>query len=382
MKKVRIDGDSLYVILETIEDMRDNRGKKHKLIDIFILTLYGLLLGYRDFVTICYFLERYKKYFVGLLGLKHGIPSHDTFSRVIGQIDSADFLSVLLTSLERAKFESSDHIAIDGKAIRAARDTINKKQPPYIVSAFDCKKLVSLSQIKVGDKKNEITTIPELLKRIYIKDKTVTIDAIGCQKPIVDQIIAGKGNYLLSVKSNQKYLHKELISIFKRVKIDGLYVTHDKDHGRIEKRIHQTIVLDESSQKFFTRQGWNGIKMIGEIIRERSIGSEKSITKTYYITNKIMSNEEFGLTVREHWAIENNLHWTLDNYFMEDRSTARKDEAMENLSIFRKLVYNMMHTVGKERKKPKNQLFIDMNYDFTEIEKLLFDAIKIRPEMR
>mgnify|MGYP001194440286 CR=1 FL=1 len=376
MKRVKIDVDSLYVIFSKIPEYRDNRGKKHQLIDIFILTTFGLLCGFTDFENMQYYLKRNEKYFSGLLNLKNGIPSHDTFTKIFREIDPKDFMDCFMSVLDKMYKESGDHIALDGKAIRAARDKINKEHTPYIVSAFDTEKLVSISQIKVKHKSNEIPALFDLIKIINIKEKVVTIDAIGCQTEIASLINQREGYYILTVKNNQKELYESIDELFSTYNSIP-YITKDKGHSRIEVRKHSTIQLDNYSREYFRSMGWDNIKVVGRINRYRElIGEEGSQTKTYYISNKNISNEELATYVRNHWRIENNLHYILDERFKEDRCTARADNAMENLSILRKIIYNLMHMVGKQRNKTKNKMFIDVRMELSEIEALIFDALK------
>lgn len=372
----RIDVKSLYVIFSKIPEYRDNRGKRHQLIDIFILTTFGLLCGFTDFENMQYYLERNEKYFSKLLDLKNGIPSHDTFSRIFREIDPRDFMDCFMRVLDGIYLESGNHIALDGKAIRAARDKVNKENTPYIVSAFDADKLVSISQVKVKHKSNEIPALFDLIKIINIKEKVVTIDAIGCQTGIASLINQRKGYYILTVKKNQKELYEAIDELFN----DGhnpFYTTKDKGHSRIEVRDHSIIQLEDYGCKYFENMGWTNIKVVGMIKRYREVkGEEASNTVTYYISNKNITDMELATYVRNHWRIENNLHYILDERFKEDRCTARVDNAMENLSILRKIIYNLMHTVGKQRNKTKNKMFIDVRMELSEIEGLIFDALK------
>jgi len=372
----RIDVKSLYVIFSKIPEYRDNRGKRHQLIDIFILTTFGLLCGFTDFENMQYYLERNEKYFSKLLDLKNGIPSHDTFSRIFREIDPRDFMDCFMRVLDGIYLESGNHIALDGKAIRAARDKVNKENTPYIVSAFDADKLVLISQVKVKHKSNEIPALFDLIKIINIKEKVVTIDAIGCQTEIASLINQRKGYYILTVKKNQKELYEAIDELFNDVH-NPSYITKDKGHSRIEVRDHSVIQLEDYGCKYFENMGWANIQVVGMIKRYREVkGEDASNTVTYYISNKNITDRELATFVRNHWRIENNLHYILDERFKEDRCTARADNAMENLSILRKIIYNLMHTVGKQRSKTKNKMFIDVRMELSEIEGLIFDALK------
>ena len=177
---------SLFNHFEVLDDPRDIRGKRHQLINILIMTIYGILCGYTDFTNLADFLKVHVDYFIKLLNLKNGTPFHDTLSNVFVCIDSKKFMEIFITWIKEITQEKGMHISIAGKAIKSAKDN------PYIVSAFLSDIGISLAQVKVADKSNEITAIPELLELIDIKNKIITIDAIGTQKNICNQIVFKK----------------------------------------------------------------------------------------------------------------------------------------------------------------------------------------------
>ena len=183
---------SLVNHFEILEDPRDIRGRKHELINILIMTIYGILCGYTDFENLADFLKVKEDYFINLLNLENGTPSHDTLSRVFAIIDSKNFLEIFITWIKEIIEEKGLHISIDGKAIKSARDKINGGNTPYIVSAFLSDIGLSIGQVKVDDKSNEITAIPELIKLLDIEGKIITIDAIGTQEDICNLITSEK----------------------------------------------------------------------------------------------------------------------------------------------------------------------------------------------
>ena len=178
--------------IEILEDPRDIRGKKHKLSDILIMTIYGVLCGYTDFVNMTDFLTLHEQYFIDLLELENGIPSHDTFSRVFSSIDSKKFTDIFVEWIKDIVKQNGLHVAIDGKAIKSARDKVKGGNTPYILSGFLCDIGLSIGQIKVDDKSNEVTAIPDLLDLIDVKGKIITIDAIGTQEEIANKIVYEK----------------------------------------------------------------------------------------------------------------------------------------------------------------------------------------------
>ena len=206
---------NLFERFEILEDPRDVRGKKYKLIDILVMTIYGLLCGLKDFVNIADFMKLKEEYFTKLLKLENGTPSHDCLSDVFAAIDSKKFMEVFIEwTKDIIKNKTGKNISIDGKAVKSATDKINNGNIPYIVSAFIGEIGLSIGQVKVDDKSNEITAIPDLLDLLDIKGATITIDAIGTQEEIVNKIVDKEAHYVLPVKDNQKELRKQIKSQF------------------------------------------------------------------------------------------------------------------------------------------------------------------------
>jgi predicted transposase YbfD/YdcC len=366
--------NTLAAILGSIEDPRDNRGKRHKLLDIFIMTVFGLLWGHTDFTNMVIDLKYHETYFTELLGLENGIPSHDTFSAAFSIINPAEFLECFIQWLADLTRPQGKHVAIDGKAIRAACEKVYRKKVPMLINAFMVDTGICIGQLKVDAKTNEIKGIPDLLDWLDLKGAVVTTDAIGCQKEIT-KILLGKGaDFVLPVKDNQANLHKDIklemdmiiaqqqleVSVAKQyaekgIKIAmpltdmlGIYQEFDKCHSRIERRTY--YVLNDASCVF--KDVWPDVAAVGMVVRERLVihrGEDKEImdeeptveTESYIISRQ-MNAEEFACFSRHHWAIENGLHWVLDDALREDRCTARKGHATENIGLMRKIVYNML----------------------------------------
>lgn len=199
---------------KVLEDPRDIRGKRHNLIDILIMTIYGILCGFTDFVNIADFLKLKEDYFTELLGLKYGTPSHDCLNRVFAIIDPKKIMNLFIEWIKEIVKENGGFVAIDGKAIRSVTDKINNGNIPYIVSTFLTDIWVSVGQVKVDDKSNEITAIPELLDLLNIKGKIVTIDAIGTQENIINKIVEKGASFALKVKNNQSNLLDDIKTYF------------------------------------------------------------------------------------------------------------------------------------------------------------------------
>lgn len=371
--------NTLYNHFEVLEDTRDIRGKKHELINIIIMTIYGVLCGYTDFVNMTDFLELHEDYFIDLLSLENGIPSHDTFSRVFAIINSKEFMNIFIEWIKEIIGQKGLHIAIDGKAVKSARDKVNKGNVPYILSGFLCDIGLSIGQIKVDDKSNEITAIPNLLDLIDVKGKIITIDAIGTQEEIANKIVyEKKAAYMLKVKDNQKDLKDDIKTYFdlglKRDSTDIIIVETDyeKEHGRIEKR---TYYLSYDVSCISNKEKWKSVKAIGRIDVYREENGKASTTKNYYILSQQFNIDKFISITREHWNIECSLHWRLDVILDEDHSTNKKDNSIDNLAIIRKIVFNLArldNSMGTLTLKKKLTRYL---HDFRNIENLIFNVI-------
>ncbi|MCX4255266.1 MAG: ISAs1 family transposase, partial [Bacilli bacterium] len=361
------------------EDFRDIRGKKHELVNIIIMTIYGVLCGYTDFVNMADFLELNEEYFITLLNLENGIPSHDTFSRVFASLNSKELMDIFINWTKDVVKEKGLHIALDGKAIKSARDKINNGNIPYILSGFLCDIGLSIGQIKVDDKSNEITAIPELLDLIDFKGKIITIDAIGTQEDIANKIVIDKkAAYMLKVKDNQKDLKDDIKTYFDlELKKDSSDIAiaetnYEKNHGRIEKR---TYYISYDTECISDKNKWKTVKAIGRIDVYREEYGKVSITKNYYILSEKFNIDRFINVTREHWNIECSLHWRLDVILNEDHSTNKKDNSIDNLTIIRKIVFNLArldNSMGNLTLKKKLTRYA---FDFQNIENLIFNVI-------
>lgn len=370
---------NLFEKFEVLEDPRDIRGKKYKLIDILIMTIYGLLCGLKDFTNIADFMKLKEDYFTELLNLENGTPSHDCLSDVFAAIDSKKFMEIFIEwTKEIVKNKTGKNISIDGKAIKSATDKINNSSIPYIVSAFIGEIGLSIGQVKVDDKSNEITAIPDLLDLLEIDGATITIDAIGTQEEIVNKIVNKRGHYVLPVKDNQKELKKQIKSQFDSY--NNLYGNKDilnkktleKDHGRIEKREY-FLCYDVSKIK--DKIKWKTVKAIAYTKVSRTSNDETSVTENYYIIDYKISIEKLIETIRDHWNIECGLHWKLDVILDEDHSRNRIENSISNLSIMRKIIFNLASLDNSFGKVPLQKKLTRYMLDFKNIEKLIFEII-------
>ena len=370
---------NLFERFEVLEDSWDERGKKYKLIDILIMTIYGLLCGLKDFTNIADFMKLKEDYFTKLLNLENGTPSHDCLSDLYASIDPKQFMKIFIEWIKDIlEKKTGKKISIDGKAIKSATDKINNGNIPYIVSAFIGEIGLSIGEVKVDDKSNEITAIPELLDLLDIEGATITIDAIGTQEDIVNKIVNKGGHYVLPVKDNQRILKKEIKSQFDSYNnlLGNPEVFHkstvDKDHGRIEEREYY---LTYNTSKITDKEKWNTVNAVAYMRVTRTEQDETTITDNYYIIDNKIEIDKLIDAIRDHWNIECGLHWRLDVILDEDHSTNKVGNSIENLSIIRKIIFNLASLDNRFGKVPLQRKLTRYMLDFENIEKLIFEVI-------
>jgi predicted transposase YbfD/YdcC len=334
--------DSLFVKhLDRIEDPR-HHNKRHRLSDMLVIALCALISGADSWTQVAEYGRSKLAWFSEFLQLPSGIPSHDTFGRLFARIDPKSFQN-FFTRWVQDLSESlmGKTVAIDGKTLRGSHDKINGKSPIHMVSAWASDIRLVLGQLKTDDKSNEITAIPELIKMLALKGAIVTIDAMGCQKKITDAIIKEEADYVIQVKDNQQRLHED-IALFFQDPVNACFHTFetiDGDHGRVETRRYFTT---DDIDWLQGKHEWAGIKTICMVNRERYVNGKTSAETSYFISSLENKTPAIANAIREHWGIENGLHWCLDISFREDLSRVRKDHAPENLGILRHMAINLL----------------------------------------
>lgn len=343
--------------LETVSDPRQQCKVKHSIKDIVGIVLFATLANANEWTEIILFAEENEDFLKQYLDLPNGIPSHDTLSRVMGIIDPKFMQSLYLqwnTYINTNEGEKIKKILnIDGKTMRGSGN-VNQKAL-HVVSVWSDADGISLGQKVVDEKSNEIIAIPELLEEINIKGSIVTIDAMGTQVKIAEQIKKQKGNYVLAVKGNQGNLYEEIKTYFedeeelKQIKEAGGYKrTAEKARSQIEVReYYQTAEIGWMEEK----KRWKGLKSIGMVQNTiTKSNGEKVIERRYYITSEPVDIEIFAKSCRGHWAIE-SMHWHLDVTFKEDSNKILEKTANENLTIIRRWALGILKTVELSTKK-------------------------------
>lgn len=375
---------SLIEHFQHLSDPRVDRTKDHDLIDVLVIAVCCLLCAGESFNDMEDFGKAKYDWFKTFLKLRNGIPSHDTFNRVFQALDPKQFLECFLSwtqSLRQAV--AQEIVALDGKALRRA---LNKEQSPkYVVSAWAESNNLVLGQLKVEDKSNEITAVPELLRVLELSGCIVTVDAMGCQKKIAKEIIEADADYVLALKGNQEKVHEEVKSFLdttleeqkkKRPKGAALSKelaslrqceTLEKDHGRIEtRRYYQSDYLDW----FADKSKWEGLRSVGMVESVREVGGKTTVERRYYLSSLKLDVQTFARAVRGHWGVENKLHWVMDVCFREDQSRARAGYAAENLATLRRLALNLLKR-EKTKKRGIRGKQLNASWDHPYLLKLL-----------
>lgn len=357
------------IIFSELKDpRRTNKGNhKHLLSDIIFLVISAVICGASDWDEIELFGENQLNWLKKFGQFSNGVPSHDTINRVISSINPKEFSNCFIKWVnEISRLNKGEVIAIDGKRICGSYDKNAGKSAIHMVSAFASDNGLCLGQISTNEKSNEITAIPELLDCIAVAGCTVSIDAMGCQTSIAEKIRDKGANYILAVKGNQGSLEQGIMDTIKFNKPTDTNSDIDTGHGRIETR---NCRLYNISDHVENPGRWKDVRTIIEIEAERTIKStgESSIQKRYYITNLDKDAKYINKAVRNHWAIENKLHWVLDVTFGEDASRKRKDFAAENFNTISKIALTMLaNEKSVKASKKSKRLMAAVNQKFRE----------------
>ena len=330
-----------------LSDPRLEHKKYHKLLDIVVIAICAVVCGANHWTNVETFGRSKFNWLQSFLELPAGIPSHDTFRRVFMLLDPEEFRKCFLSWVKAvSQVTNGEVIAIDGKQLRRSHNKKLGEKAIHMVSAWATQNELVLGQVKVDDKSNEITAIPKLLKMLEISGCIITIDAMGCQKDIAQQIINQKGDYVLSLKKNHKTLFLQVENLFtnlisNKIQFD-YHQTKEKSHGRLEIRQCWTVQLTDLSEPLYKSNEWKNLKTIVMIKSKRVLNGKEENKTRYFISSLSCGAKKHLGAVRSHWKIENSLHWVLDIGFREDESRLRTGHGPQNFAMLRHFALNLL----------------------------------------
>jgi predicted transposase YbfD/YdcC len=369
---------SLADHFDDLPDPRLDRNKEHALLDILVIAVCGILAGCDSWADVERFGRAKTDWFRTFLRLPNGIPSHDTFGRVFARLDAEAFGACFTAWMTAACAELGlKQVAIDGKTMCGSRGP--QGTAAHVVSAFATANGVTLGQRKVDEKSNEITGIPELLKVLDIAGALVTIDAMGCQTKIADQVRAGGADYLLAVKENQPTLYGDidrfvtdaLANDYRGVE-HSFWEAEERSHGRDEFR---ACYVFDAADVVRDVAAWRDLKTVVMIVSSRVANGQTADEVRYYISSRQASAKAFAASVRNHWGIENGLHWVLDVCFGDDASRVRNGHGPENFALLRRLALAVLKQ-QKDKHSIRGRRLV-AGWDHSYLEQLLLDFLRI-----
>lgn len=376
----------LLRFFDDLPDPRSHVNRHHPLGEVIVISICAVIANADGPTAIARWAELNRPWLKKHLTLPHGTPGKDTIRRVLSSLEPlvfqrcfAQWLETLRVAESGSRDGSDDdasndsqramrHVAIDGKTLRRSHDKKNGLGPLHMVSAWASDCGIALGQVATDEKSNEITAIPELLKIIDVEDTVVTIDAAGCQKNIARQIIQGKGDYVLALKSNQKKLFNEVQLILGCHMRDDFadcpvsrHVEVEHGHGRVEARQYYQIT---APSHLHGRSQWKGLKTIGVAVRTYEENGVEKTDARYYISSLRRNGKRFATAVRRHWSVENTLHWCLDMTYREDESRVRERRFAENLAWLRRMTLSLIKQHPSKDSNIMKRRMAGWNVDF------------------
>lgn len=360
---------ALFDHFAQLPDPRREHRRRHKLSDILVIAVCAVLCGAESFPAIEDFGYEREAWLQQFLELPGGIPSHDTFNRVLCLLDPVQFQSCFLHWMQAvAEATAGEVVAIDGKVLRRSFDKGAAKRAIHMVSAWATANGVVLGQRKVDTKSNEITAIPELLDLLALKGCIVTIDAMGCQRAIAEKILDQGADYILALKGNQPTLEAAVRHFFvtgpeaEAHRTTSAYTEQtEQGHGRVETRC---AWISAELDTELSAAAWPGLQSIGMVEATRTLGGETTVEQRFYLTSLPPAAPQFAQAVRNHWGIENKLHWTLDVTFREDHSRLRTGHGAENFAVLRHIALNLLRQEPSPKSMPRKRLACALNPDY------------------
>ena len=335
----------------SLRDPRVYGGCEHRLINIVVIAILGVIAMCDDWEDIEAYGKANIKWLGPMLELPNGIPSHDTFRRIFKMLDAQEFQRCFVSWVQSViPIADNQVIGIDGKQMRGSREGRVSNSALHVVSAWASANEVVLGQMKVAEKSNEITAIPELLQKLSVKGCTVMADALNCQTEIARSIVESEANYILAVKENQPSLHEAVTQLFEEAQANDFCDVHGhdqhesltKDHGRIERRRCTTIFDPEFLDYVDPKQRWHARRTLILVESERTVNGHTSHERRFYISSRSAKASVFNASIRVYWSVENSLHWTLDTAFNEDRQRHRRGHSAINFAVLRHIALSLL----------------------------------------
>lgn len=357
------DLEGLLKSFEDLPDPRSERNQEHRLLSIVAIAVCGTICGADNWVDIEAYGRAKAEWLSSWLELPNGIPSHDTFGRVFRFLNPAAFQACFLEWVSQFGIpKAGEVVALDGKQMRGSKEVQSGKEGLYMVSAWAAEQGIVLGQRKVDEKSNEITAIPALLDVLAIEGCVVTIDAMGCQTGIAQKIIEQQADYMLAVKGNQGTLSEDITDLFTGFEqgnwqaVDHDYFkTVNKEHGRLE--IRECWRVTQPAYLAYVRRypDWKGLRSLVKIVSQRQLAGKTSTQTRYFISSLDTSAQRCLQICRDHWQIENSLHWVLDVAFGQDQNRVHKDHAPENLAVLQHIALNLVKQEKSTRSSVKTK---------------------------